>query len=108
MLGENHPNWHGGSSFEPYCQKFNPEFRERVRAFFDYRCVICGKSQEENGRKLMVHHVDYLKKACCDTSHHAKTNFNRPYWQATLRRIIIDKYGGQCYLPKRVRKPRGV
>ena len=109
--GENHYAWRGGISFKPYCPKFNREFRERVRAFFGWRCVVCGKSQEENGRKLNIHHVDYLKEACCDDeipkffvalcdTHHAKTNYNREYWRVELRQLIETRYSGKCYLHK--------
>ena len=40
--GPNSPRWKGGISFEPYCEKFNEEFKERVRAFFGYRCQYPG------------------------------------------------------------------
>jgi len=43
--GENSPYWKGGISFSPYCPKFNREFKERVRKFFDNTCVICGKKE---------------------------------------------------------------
>lgn len=41
--GSKHPNWRGGVSFGQYCEKFNNEFKERVRAFFGNHCVICGQ-----------------------------------------------------------------
>ncbi len=53
--GEQSPCWWGGASFEPYCPKFNHEFRERVREFFDRTCLICGKTESEDGRRLNVH-----------------------------------------------------
>src|SRR5208337_386546 len=31
LIGEKSPGWKGGISFEPYCIKFNKEFKERVR-----------------------------------------------------------------------------
>jgi len=106
--GPNYPNWQGGISFEPYCPKFNNEFKERVRAFFEYRCVECGSSQAEE--KLHVHHVTYNKKVCCDNSIplfvplcrncHTKTNHNREYWYQHFTELIMTKYGGKCYLSK--------
>jgi len=106
--GERNPSWKGGISFEPYCPKFNEEFKERVRAFFGYRCVRCGKTQEENGGRLHVHHVNYKKEACCDegipkyfatlcNSDHSRSNHNREKWQKELIEIIEEKYGGKCY-----------
>ena len=108
--GEDNPNWNGGSSFLPYCEKFNKEFKERVRAFFEYKCVECGKTQLENKKKLHVHHVNYDKMVCCNdikpifvalfTPHHAKANYNREYWEEHFIEIINEKYNGQCYLPR--------
>lgn len=112
IKGENHPNWNNGSSFEPYCEKFNNDFKERCRAFFNYECVECGKSQEENGRKLSVHHVNYDKLTCCNDatplfvvlchSCHAKTNGDRQYWEEHFTEIIFERYNGKCYIPKTI------
>lgn len=50
QTGENHPaHVHG---FD--CK----ELHERVRRDAKYRCQRCGKTQEENGQKLSVHHKD--------------------------------------------------
>lgn len=107
LSGERHPQWRGGVSFEPYCPKFNNEFKERVRAFFGYRCAKCGKTQEESGRALYVHHVTYNKDTCCDASIplfvplcigcHTQTNHNREYWQLHFTELIYLQYGGKCY-----------
>ena len=37
--GPNNHNWIGGISFDRYCIKFNNNFKERVRSFFNYTCV---------------------------------------------------------------------
>lgn len=60
--GEKHPNWTGGP--KEYCEKWNKEFRNRIRAFFDFTCVNCGTTQTD--KLLHCHHVYYDKKACCD------------------------------------------
>ena len=109
--GKDAGNWRGGISFEPYCQKFNDEFKERVRAFFGYKCMICGKSNAKSKIKLSVHHVEYNKQACCDgkpvhfaalcRSCHAKTNGNRERWEAMLHRIIDEIYNGRSYYTKK-------
>ena len=62
MTGENHPQWIGGP--KEYCEKFNKDFKNRIRAFFDYKCVECGTPQD--GELLHCHHVYYDKKACCN------------------------------------------
>ena len=106
--GEKSCHWKGGISFEPYCVKFTKEFKERVRAFFGYRCVECGSLQ--NGIKLDVHHVDFNKMSCCDETTplfvslchhcHGKTQGNRQFWQYWFTETINYQYGGKCYLTK--------
>jgi len=106
--GEKCPQWKGGVSFEPYCQKFTKEFKERVRAFFWYRCVECGSPQNE--MKLAVHHVTYNKSACCDNnvplfvalcqSCHMKTGRNREYWKQHFTDMLVQYYGGKSYFTK--------
>jgi hypothetical protein len=108
MIGGNNPNWKGGTSFEPYCPKFNREFKERVRAFFGYRCAECGMPQ--NGKSLDVHHVNFDKDTCCNDSIptfiplcqscHGKTQKNRLYWERHFTELITSKYDGKCYLTK--------
>jgi hypothetical protein len=102
--------WKGGISFEPYCPKFNKDLKERVRSFFDYECIMCGKTTKENGINLCVHHVEYDKLACChgkpvhfaSLCHrcHSKTNHNRERWEAMMHRIIDEIYNGRSYYTK--------
>lgn len=94
--GENNPNWQGGLSFEPYCEKFNNSFRESVREKFGRVCFMCPTTEEENRRKLSVHHVSYDKECMCNgvdcefvtlcNKCHSKTNFGRELWE----RLIIN------------------
>lgn len=88
--GENSPNWQGGLSYGKYCEKFNDEFKEKIRDLFGQRCFICGITEEENNEKLSVHHVNYDKKCLCSSncefvpvcrSCHMKTGRNRRYWE---------------------------
>lgn len=108
---ENNPNWKGGISYEPYCPKFNKDLKIRIRAFFEYRCALCGKTTEENRGQLSCHHVTYNKEMCCDGKPvqfaamcvrcHSKTGGkDRDKWQATLHRIIEEIYGGRSYFTK--------
>lgn len=85
--GENNPSWKGGKSFEPYPIKWNNQLRESIRKRDNYKCQVCGCTQEENNRKLDVHHIDYVKEnldpnnliSLCKPCH-MKTNTNREYW----------------------------
>lgn len=104
--------WKGGISFLPYCQKFNEDFKERVRAFFGYQCQVCGHVWQHGEKKLAVHHVNYKKDACCnkDTrrlfvpvcpgSCHSKTGHNRVFWEYWFTEMIDRLYGGKCYVEK--------
>jgi hypothetical protein len=100
------PAWDGGKSFEPYCPKFNDEFKERVRAFFGYQCGECGTPQ--NGIKLDVHHINANKMSCCDDtiptfiplckSCHSKIKkSNLIYWEQHFTEMIEGYYQGKCY-----------
>lgn len=60
--GKNHPNWNGGSSFEPYPLGWNRTFKEQIRARDKYKCQICGVPETELCRRLSVHHKDLDKQ----------------------------------------------
>ena len=110
--GPKNPAWNGGSSYYPYCPKFNEEFKNRVRAYFDYECVVCGKPEwaNKNHYHHCVHHVDYNKDACCDgqpvqfvalcNSCHAKTNGNRRRWERMFLKILHEIYDNRSYFTK--------
>jgi hypothetical protein len=70
---------------------------------------------EENGRKLDVHHVAYDKDSCCELKRfncapnlfipvtknwNVKMNGNREYWEENLTNYIMIWHNGECYLPK--------
>lgn len=109
ISGENSHFWKGGVYKQLYCEKWTPELRNRIRAFFNYECLLCGKSQEENGQKLDCHHIGYDKNVCCNDkpvrfaalcrSCHSKTTskFTRDYWEYILNRIIDEIYNGKSY-----------
>jgi endogenous inhibitor of DNA gyrase (YacG/DUF329 family) len=110
ITGEKNYNWQGGISFEPYCPKFNKMFKERVRDYFNRKCVTCGKTETENKRKLSVHHVFHNKEACCDdslpyfvtlcASCHGRVHGKGELFQAYFENLINNKYGGECYYTK--------
>ena len=95
MRGEKHPNWNNGSSFYPYCTKFNQNLKEQVRDRDDRICQLCGIV--ENGRKHNVHHVHYDRENCypdliclcvvCNT----KVNYNRDYYEEYFMNILNER-----------------
>ena len=95
MVGENHPNWKGGKSFEPYSKDFTEKLKEQIRKRDNYICQKCGKSQLEElkqlKQRLAIHHIDYDKKNCNSNnlitmccSCNVLVNINRQYWQNLL------------------------
>lgn len=53
--GEEHPNWRGG--YAPY---YGPNWRRqrrKARKRDNHTCRECGKTREENGQALDVHHI---------------------------------------------------
>ena len=119
--GELSNNWQGGISFEPYCEKFDNNLKERVRDFFDRRCYVCGKSEQDQIEEMIkegkrpvkvldVHHVNYNKMVCCNDvkplfvplcrSCHAKTRKNREYWEEFFSISLKCLTKDQCFLPK--------
>lgn len=85
--GELCPNWLGGISTLPYPFDFNEELKKLIRERDNNTCQLCDKKQEESGRKLCIHHIDYDKDNC-DFSNlislcrgcHGTTNYNREHW----------------------------
>jgi len=94
--GENHYNWQGGKSFEPYPPGWKRSLKERIREYEGRRCAICGKT--DKGRALAVHHIDYDKSnlaeenliALCHSCH-IKTNRRRRYWEYWLSAGIVPE-----------------
>ena len=93
--GENNHNWKNGASFEPYCEKFNAEFKEYIRDKFRRICFLCGKTEEENGERLSVHHVNGNKECGCDGDKtcqfvplcrvcHGKVHSKKTDWEAKI------------------------
>jgi hypothetical protein len=107
---DKNPAFKGGISREPYCYKWDHPLRERVRIFFGRICAECGKTEEENGQRLSVHHVNYDKQTCCHDgprllialckSHNTIVNSDREHWKEHFTQMINEKYGGQCYISK--------
>lgn len=98
-MGKLHPNWHGGTSFAPYCGAFNWKLKEEIRDRFGRTCYLCGAT--ENGKKLDVHHCDYNKSQGCKGlkwsliplchSCHMRTNNQKWHWFPLLRDYWLNE-----------------
>lgn len=99
--GKNHPNWQGGVSFEPYCTIFSDEeYKQSLRDRDGNICLNCNKTEDQEGRKLSLHHIDYDKMNCkpknlvtvcisCNT----KANTDREWHTEWYQRIMNKRYG---------------
>jgi len=94
---ENHPNWLGGISFEPYDKKFDKSFCNLIKKRDNNLCMVCNALIL---KFLCVHHIDYNKKNTCKencislcNSCHVKTNYNRSSWIKFFQTLMSDRYG---------------
>jgi len=89
--GENHHNWQGGKSFEPYGENWK-QIRRQIKERDNYQCQLCGKK----GCRLDVHHIDYNKKnmsqdnliTLCHNCH-MRTGFHREQWSALFKTLFL-------------------
>lgn len=96
--GEKSNFWKGGISFSPYCPKFNNRIKTEIRDKYMNMCLLCGKTTDENGMELDVHHVDYNKNQGCNDhswelvplckSCHAKTTMNRKLYEHRIKKFL--------------------
>jgi hypothetical protein len=106
--GKNNPSWKGGISFEPYCIKFDKKFKQYIRDKFDNICFLCGKTEEKNGEKLSVHHVNYSKLCgCAETEEDKKTDDNEcqfvPLCRSCHSKVHSDRDYWEIYFKKKLR-----
>lgn len=87
--GSKAPNWQGGISFLPYSFEFNTRFRQFIRERDNDTCQLCGRTKEQEGRTLCVHHIGYDKENDCSDEFdfitlcrvcNSAVNVNREYW----------------------------
>lgn len=93
--GENNHNWNNGSSFLPYCPKFNHRLKEQIRIRDNRTCQYCNKIEIQNKERLSIHHIHYDKKNCNKLdlislcrSCNAKVNKNREYYEKLFMEIL--------------------
>ncbi len=95
---ENHYNWQGGKSFEPYSTLFNQQLKDRIRVRDNFICQKCQIPELELDERLRIHHIDYDKKNCkednlislCNRCN-IKANFNREYYSKYFSDLLQEK-----------------
>lgn len=90
-FGEDHWNWKGGISVNPYPKEFNKKLKLKIRQRDNFQCILCGKTEreelEELNRVLSVNHIDFDKNNCKENNLNTlcqrcniKINREREYW----------------------------
>lgn len=92
---EKHYLWRGGSSFLPYCSKFNNYLKDQVRIRDNHTCQLC--NTKENGRKLDVHHIHHDRPNCYPDlislcrSCHSKVNIDKNQYESLFMNILNER-----------------
>jgi hypothetical protein len=94
--GENHHHWIP-NKIRLYPLEWKSTFKWQIRHRDGYKCQLCGVPQSECKYYLSIHHIDYKKEntrpenlvSLCNSCH-AKTNFNRDYWQQYFTKEVVS------------------
>ncbi len=97
--GNDHYNWKGGISHEPYDKNFNEKFKRATRKRDNQICMLCGIHREKMKKALDIHHINYNKKltikenciSLCNPCH-TKTNHNREHWTKFFQSLLSERY----------------
>lgn len=91
---------HGKANF-PYPLKWTRPLKDAIRKRDGFQCVRCTKSEADNGQKLDVHHIDYVKENLAETNLislcrkcHGKMHGRQPQrlvWCAELSALLRER-----------------
>jgi len=108
--GERSWNWRGGRSSIGYCHLWNEELREHIREKYNRLCFLCNATEEDNGQRLSVHHIDGNRLQGCEGHDwnlvplckrcHGKTvaSTTRYYWYMVIMCKLHLEYSAQFYM----------
>lgn len=92
---ENHYNWKGGKSFEPYPTRFTKQLKEKIKGRDNHTCQLCGVEEKDYFQKLSIHHIDYNKENCKDDNLitlcrgcNAIVNYGREDWEKLFKEKV--------------------
>lgn len=98
--GKGHPGWKGGTSFIPYCEKFDERRKRAVRKFFNDLCICTGEPSYI--RKLSVHHIHHDKDEGCNgkpfnlvpmcIEHHSKELHNEEEYATYINKTLREGF----------------
>lgn len=91
--------WEKFISFEPYDERWTPQFRNSIRKRDNQICMNCGIHREKLNKALSIHHINYDKKnsiqenclSLCGSCH-TITQTNREYWQKLFQEKLSKLY----------------
>ena len=92
QVGEKNHNWKGGISTFPYHYKFTPAFKQMIRNRDGNICQLCGKTKEQEGRNLCVHHIFYDRDNECVNPDEFITLCNSCNFKVNTRRDFWTEY----------------
>lgn len=98
-IGDNHWNWKGGISNDPYCEVWkDKEYKSDIKKRDENRCQnpFCRKIKSTYG--INLHHIDYNKQNCrpenliaiCHSCN-VRANYERSFWQFFYTNLILAK-----------------
>lgn len=95
MAGTNNPNYVDGNGSSRHPVEFNKRLKKKIRTRDNFTCQVCDIKEEEYGKNLDVHHIDYDKTnnkeynliSLCNSCH-STTNGNREFWKQELSNLL--------------------